>query len=533
MAPQSLSGYRLRVVLPRWRADQTAAEAVHCMNCQERTVAPVRKIAWARNVKVAGGGISFDPTQSNVDLAELLNAITLGGTAPRAVWLVPEGVPIPKTAPPQLAGPPADAKQGGSQIHPLVEFEFAHNSQVGTSVLSVLKKPSWASSTQFKPDTTNVARLSIADRKYASLTPLLHDFRAAGRIPREIRLREFGDIRIQINFSHICGDIDYSKPPKPKPKKKSKKKTEKKSEKKPVKSKPTKPFVPKALRPAGTNNGRRKIEAAVASVEWIKNALFYDFHTKPQFNGPLKMTIALQIEGEDVVRIDQLIKALRDAGFPPKSVLVSRRFAGIPFGKPLPGDLQLTKDVDKQLSLASLKKPGRPLVVAFVALKSSRYKKYKPEPQYYGALKATIDKYQDRVDFHAVSANKDDKFSDVADFWAKTATATLPLLHDADGSVRAAFNVQITPAPHIFVFDAEGKLRYAGDAHDNWESPDKPQDDYLAKALDLVLVGKYLANGAVFYNKSVCNCSHPMCKCPKCGCGSTCRCAVKHCGVGF
>jgi len=93
--------------------------------------------------------------------------------------------------------------------------------------------------------------------------------------------------------------------------------------------------------------------------------------------------------------------------------------------------------------------------------------------------------------------------------------------------------VQITPAPHIFVFDAEGKLRYAGDAHDNWESPDKPQDDYLAKALDLVLVGKYLANGAVFYNKSVCNCSHPMCKCPKCGCGSTCRCAVKHCGVGF
>jgi hypothetical protein len=107
------------------------------------------------------------------------------------------------------------------------------------------------------------------------------------------------------------------------------------------------------------------------------------------------------------------------------------------------------------------------------------------------------------------------------------------LLHDADGTLRNAFNSQATPAPHLFVFDADGLLRYAGDAHDNWEAPDKSKDKFLDQALDLVLVGKYQSNGAVFYNKSVCNCSHPTCKCPKCGCGSTCRCAIKHCNVGF
>ena len=84
----------------------------------------------------------------------------------------------------------------------------------------------------------------------------------------------------------------------------------------------------------------------------------------------------------------------------------------------------------------------------------------------------------------------------------------------------------------LVVFDLDGKLRYAGDAHDEWKK-EKPETDYLGQALELVFQGKYLANGAVFYNKSLCNCSPPKCKCPKCGCGSSCRCGVGNCRVGF
>jgi hypothetical protein len=132
----------------------------------------------------------------------------------------------------------------------------------------------------------------------------------------------------------------------------------------------------------------------------------------------------------------------------------------------------------------------------------------------------------------AVGGNKDDAFKDLVAFWQKTDTSNVPLLDDVDGRLRLALNVQVTPAPHLFVFDREGKLRYAGDAHDQWQKK-KAKNDFLGQALDLVFEGKYLANGAVFYNKSLCNCSHPKCKCPKCGCGSTCRCAVGVCRVGF
>ena len=73
-------------------------------------------------------------------------------------------------------------------------------------------------------------------------------------------------MRIYFEFAHICGDIVYSKPPKPK-KKSAKKKVEveKKEE-----AKPRKPFIPKALRPASSSNGRKAIQAAIESVPWIK-----------------------------------------------------------------------------------------------------------------------------------------------------------------------------------------------------------------------------------------------------------------------
>ena len=98
---------------------------------------------------------------------------------------------------------------------------------------------------------------------------------------------------------------------------------------------------------------------------------------------------------------------------------------------------------------------------------------------------------------------------------------------------RAILNAQPTPAPHLFVFDADGRFRYAGDPHNHWGKPDQEKDDFFSRALDLVLAGEYEENGAVFYNSKPCDCAEPTCSCPKCRCGSSCRCATKHCGVGF
>ena len=277
----------------------------------------------------------------------------------------------------------------------------------------------------------------------------------------------------------------------------------------------------------GETDDTAAIQAAIESVPWIKNAVFFDYHTKFQFRGgPQKVMIAFQPKGEDVVRLNEMIDALRSAGFPPRSVMVSRCFSGIPFTQPLPGKLLLNDRDGKEKQLSSLKQPKRPLALAFVSLKCKRHKKYEADPKYYKHLSQTIEKYKDRVDFVTIAANPDDKFEDVVAFLEKT---KLPVpLHDAKGILRAALNAQETPAPHFYIFDSDGLFRYAGDPHGSWEKPDEKKDDYLAQALDVVLSGKFAENGAAFLNKSLCNCSHPKCKCPKCGCGPSCRCAIKH-----
>ena len=158
--------------------------------------------------------------------------------------------------------------------------------------------------------------------------------------------------------------------------------------------------------------------------------------------------------------------------------------------------------------------------------------KYEADPKFYGPLKRTLEALGDRADFVAISSNPDDPYAKAVEFWER-AGMPVPLHHDARGQARACLNAQITPPPHWFVFDGEGRLRYAGDAHDGWEKAAAAPKDYLADAVDRVVAGKVSGNGAVFFNSSKCNCSHPGCTCPKCGCGSSCRCAIKHCKVGF
>ena len=540
------SGDRLRVELPRWKAEKGSEEAEQCLACRDRTAELLKTLKWANSVQVVGGGINIAPdpkAAGGLELAGLLELLARDGTAPLHAWLLPEGVAMPKAAAALVTRPAGKPVVGGSSSHPLIEFEFAHTSAIGTDVQSLLSGHKWASRTSVDLDKTTIARLRIADRKYANIKPLLNEFRNSGRIPQQVRLRGFGDIRIQIEFAHVCGDVEYSKPPKPKKKKKKKKKAgkdakkdpkmdDKKDAKQPKKPAAKKPFVPKPVRPAADSNGRKAIEAAVARVSWVKSGAFRDYHTKPTFNGPKKLWLAFEATGDDVIRLDELVSELRKAGFPPKSVVVSRRFSGLPFGKPMPGNLELTDTKGKSHRLESLTKKNRPLAIAFVNLTSGRKKDYKADPKYFKALAKTFETYGDRVDFVAIVGNKKDSFEELAKFWKKTDARKVRLFDDAEGRLRAALNVQSAPAPHVFVFDGDGKLRYAGEAHDQWQKK-KPETDYLGQALELVFQGKYLTNGAVFYNKSLCNCSHPKCKCPKCGCGSSCRCGVGNCGVGF
>jgi len=526
-------GDRLRVELQKWKAEKDSDESEQCLVCRDRTTELLETLKWADSVQVVGGGINIAPNpeaSEKLDLVGLLDLLSQSGTAPQHAWLLPAGVPMPKAVAARVTRPPGKPIVGGASSHPLIEFEFTHTSDIGTDVQSLLSGQKWASRTGVDLDKTTVARLGIADRKYANIKPLLNEFRNTGRIPQQVRLRGFGDIRIQIEFAHVCGDVVYSKPPKPKKKKKKKKGSRSTGESKKETAK--KPFEPRPLRPAAGSNSRRAIEAAVGRVSWVKNGVFRDYHTRPTFNGPKKMWLAFEATGDDVVRLDELVGELRKAGFPPRSVVVSRRFSGLPFGKPMPANLELTDAEGRTRRLESLKQDDRPLAIAFVNLTSGRKQDYKADPKYFTALARTIETYSDRVDFVAVSGNKNDSFDDLVKFWKLTDAADVPLFDDAGGRLRAALNAQSTPAPHLFVFDLDGKLRYAGDAHDEWKK-EKPETDYLGQALELVFQGKYLANGAVFYNKSLCNCSHPKCKCPKCGCGSSCRCGVGNCRVGF
>ena len=525
VVPGQLPNYQLRVELPRWRmAKQGPIQ--QCLECRDTTLNALRQLSWARQVQLSGGGISLVPTKPSFNVLKLITPVTDNSVAPEAIWLVPKGVALPKSAKARLAQH-GHAKLGGSAAHPILEFQFRHGDSVG-DVTAILNKRGWTSRSETKQHKQSVVtRAAIGDRKFANVSLVVKQFRSIGQLPRKIRMSNFGDLRIQIEFAHVCGEIVYSKPPKPKKQKKKKNKPKKGKSKKVAKKKPKKPFVPKPLRPAKSSHARKAIEAAIAKVNWVQQGIFHDYHTRPRFNGPRKLTLALQVQGKDDVPLDALIDALRRAGFPPKSVIVSRLFPGLPFAKALPQDLEITDQQGKKRMLASLKKPGRPLVVAFVSLKCKRYKKYKPDAKYFDRFADTMRKYEKRVDFVTISANPNDKFKDVVQFLGKTKLKTTPW-HDASGKLRKVFNAQETPPPHIFVFDAAGRFRYAGDPHIHWEKPKKKSDDYLAKAIDLVIAGKFKTNGAVFFNVSKCNCSDPKCKCPKCGCGPSCRCAIRH-----
>jgi hypothetical protein len=553
IVPRELTGFTLRVDLPRV-VFSPQADAEQCLACRERTQQLLQQLTWASEAQLAGGGFHFSCRSPDVDLSELLDALQHAGVAPSAVWLIPQGAPMPKSAAPvepatepQASGQPQEQHQQAGDCcnyQPLVEIDFPHAGFDGRLVSHMLAGQRWIGHSLVSMGEPAIVQARIADRQYCSVTSLLREIQAGGESASGIRLRQFGDIRIQLKFAHVCGEVEYSKPPQRKKKAAAEandgeqadgqiaEETDEQIKEEPPKEEPPKdekPFVPRPLRPDISSNGRKAIEAALQNVAWIREGVFQGYHTRPEFTSVNDLTLSLAVNGDDVVRLDELLTALRDAGFPPASMIVSRRFSGIPFAAALPGQVKLASAQGDVRSTASLRQADRPLVVAFVSLKCKRdkYKDYQPDPKLYERFGQTIGKYKDRVDFVAVSANPDDTFDEATQFWASTGLP-IELLRDSEGALRSALNAQETPAPHLYVFDAGGLLRYAGDAHNEWDKPAEASDDYLADALDLVLAKDYQANGAVHYKSAVCNCSDPKCKCPKCGCGPSCRCAIGH-----
>jgi len=71
---------------------------------------------------------------------------------------------------------------------------------------------------------------------------------------------------------------------------------------------------------------------------------------------------------------------------------------------------------------------------------------------------------------------------------AKSKGYPFPYLHDEDQSVAKGYGA--TRTPEVFLFNAQGKLRYHGRVDDNYEDPKKVREQDLKDALESVLRGQ-------------------------------------------
>jgi peroxiredoxin len=71
---------------------------------------------------------------------------------------------------------------------------------------------------------------------------------------------------------------------------------------------------------------------------------------------------------------------------------------------------------------------------------------------------------------------------------AKSKGYPFPYLHDEDQSVAKAYGA--TRTPEVFLFNAQGTLRYHGRVDDNYEDPKKVRSHDLQDALEAVLGGR-------------------------------------------
>jgi thioredoxin-related protein len=98
------------------------------------------------------------------------------------------------------------------------------------------------------------------------------------------------------------------------------------------------------------------------------------------------------------------------------------------------------------------------------------------------------------VGFVAINSNaayrkKGDGFNDMQ-VRAKEKGYNFYYTLDEDSQLARAFGA--TRTPHVFVFDAKGKLVYRGAIDDNAKNPEKVEEAYLAVALDASLAGEVI-----------------------------------------
>jgi peroxiredoxin len=389
-------------------------------------------------------------------------------------------------------------KTAGTDNDPLIQLELAPFAQEGAAeaLLGVLNQLPWTSRTAVLPSYTGAvpkdswhpkatAAVSIAERQWADLVDLVNRARKAGFTVSAVHLTRFGTVRIRTQFG------------------------------------PDKP----------SKEAQQRIETVFRKVPWLVDARFTAAGTKPDFtlakSGEVRAEFVLG--DSQVIEVGELLEALSKADMPPKAMRVARMFAGVPFGCPIPGDVELVDATETKVRTGKLQKNGRPLVLIFFPL-TGKYKQgkvekaYQAEPKHFARLKEVATKFADRADFVAISSSKADSFADVVALWRKAALP-FPVYRDPEQRLATALSAGLAnPPPHIFILDADRKLRYAGEFADAWVEPEQTKRVYLVEALERVLAKKFADNGAVWNRSAPCGCSNSGCHCPKCGCGAPCRC---------
>lgn len=157
-------------------------------------------------------------------------------------------------------------------------------------------------------------------------------------------------------------------------------------------------------------------------------------------------------------------------------------------GSPSP-DFNLTGIDDEKYSLGSFK-DKKALIVIFSC-------NHCPYVQAYEERIIQIKKdYSDKgVAVVAINSNEDVNYPDDSFENMKKRAAeknfNFPYLRDEDQSIARAYDA--THTPEIFLFDTDRRLAFHGKIDDNWQEPDKVQNQYLRDALDELLAGKEIS----------------------------------------
>jgi peroxiredoxin len=412
-----------------------------------------------------------------------------------------------------VSAEPPQPRTGGTDNDPLIQMELPPLADGGAEkLLAALNQLPWASRTAVLPrypgsiargrlHARAIAVVALGERQWADVVDLVRRVREAGYVVAAIHLTDFGTLRIHTQFGPLKGEtVEVTEG--------------------------TKTRV--VLAP--TSLPRQGIEVAFRKAPWLADPLYTGAGTKPDFGlEKPEVRLGFHLRAGQAIELTTLLDALSGVGFPPVSLRVARLAAGVPFGLPIPGDVELVDQEGVKRPSGKVQKSGRPLVLVFFPLKG-KYKRgkeeqsYEAQPAHFARLNEVAGKYADRADFVAISSRKDDTFADVRALWKK-ANMSFPVLHDPEQKLATALCVgTASPPPHVFIVDADGRFRYAGEFADGWVEPDRIKRVYLTEALDRVLAKQFAANEAVFYNSPPCDCSAPACKCPRCGCGGPCRC---------